>query len=81
MPRFFFHLRDGTEQLLDPDGQIMPRENVADAALAQARDCIAGDVLNGRMVLHYRIEVHDEADRMVHTLDFSDAVQVLPKNR
>ena len=48
------------------------------AALRSARDCIAGDVKNGRIDLHYRIEVVNENGELVHTLPFSDAVEVVP---
>ena len=77
MPRFFFHLENGSDLLLDPDGLLMPRDAVLSAALRQARDCIAGDVQIGRLDLHYRIDVHDEAGEIIHSLDFRDAVETV----
>jgi hypothetical protein len=78
MPRYFMHLRDGTDELLDPDGVTMPEAAVPGAALMAARDCMAGDLLTGRLELKYWIDVHDEADNVVHTLAFSDAVEIIP---
>lgn len=78
MPKFFFHLRDSTDEVLDPDGVQMPLEAVAGAALLQARDCMSADVRKGTLDLHYRIDVHDEAGEVVHSLRFEDALEVLP---
>ncbi|HEX4692981.1 DUF6894 family protein [Sphingomonas sp.] len=78
MPKFFMHLRDGTDEVLDHDGIEMPFESVAQAALKAARDCISGDVLEGRVELKYRIDVHDEDGDIVHTLPFSSAVAIVP---
>lgn len=75
MQRYFFHLKDSIDLLLDPEGLLMPLQAVAGAALRQARDCIAGDVLNGRLDLHLRLHVHNEADELIHTLEFKDAVE------
>ena len=77
MPRYFFHLRDSTDEVLDPEGVEMPAKAVAGAALLQARDCMAGDVKNGRLDLHYRIDVHDESGAVVHSLAFEEALEVV----
>jgi hypothetical protein len=60
MPRYFLHLRDSIDEVLDPEGVEMPPEAVAGAALVAARECIAEDVKTGLLDLHYRIDVHDE---------------------
>ena len=78
MPKYFFHLRDSTDEVLDPDGVHMPAEAVSGAALLQARDCMAGDVMRGELDLHYRIDVHDEAGTVVHSLPFADALEIKP---
>jgi hypothetical protein len=77
VPRYFMHLIDSTEVLLDPEGLEMPAEAVKRAALTAARDCMCGDVRNGELDLRYRIDVHDESGDVVHRLPFSDAVDVL----
>lgn len=77
MPLYFMHLVDSTDVLLDPEGIEMPAEAVERAAVKAARDCMAGDVVNGQLDLRYRIDVHDETGKVVHRLPFSDAVDVL----
>ena len=81
MPRFFMHLVDGVDRILDPEGVEMPREAVEGYALRCARDCIAGDVRRGDIDFSYRIEVRDEADRLVHRLEFKDAVTIMTAPR
>jgi hypothetical protein len=78
MPRYFLHLRDGTDEVLDEDGVELPAERVVEAALKAARDCIANDVLTGVVELKYWIDVHDEQDAIVHSLPFADAVVINP---
>ena len=77
MPRYFFHLRDGTDHVIDPEGVDMPEDAIEGAALFQARDCIAGDVRRGRLDLHCHIDVHAKNGDLVHTLCFADAVEVI----
>ena len=78
MRRFYFHLRDGSDQLLDPEGVELSQEAIPAAALASARDCMAGDVHRGRLDLRYRIDIEDEAGRIVHSCSFTDALEVIP---
>ena len=78
MPHYRMHLRDGVDELLDPDGVHMPPEAVPGAALRAARDCIAGDIMTGRIELKYRIEVEDEHRQVVHSLPFADAFEIIP---
>jgi hypothetical protein len=77
VPRYFLHLRDSIDEILDPEGLEMPEEAVAGAALLSARDCMAGDVKQGRLDLHYRIDVHGECGKLVHSLRFADAVEIV----
>lgn len=74
MHKYFFHLRDSGDEVLDPDGMLMSADAIAGAALVQARDCVAG----GRLDLHSRIDVHDEAGKVVHSLAFGDALEIVP---
>lgn len=77
MPRYFFHLVDSADVLLDPDGVDLSPDAVERAALSAARDCMCGDLKNGQLDLRYRIEVQDENGKLVHRLAFPDAVDVL----
>ena len=77
MPRYYMHLVDSIDILLDPEGIEAPFETIPGKALASARDCIAGDVRDGRVDLRYRIDVHDEMGRIVHRLPFADVIEVI----
>lgn len=78
MPLYKLHLRDGIDELLDPDGVHMSADAVPGFALRAARDCIAGDAINGRIEFKYRIDVEDEHQKIVHTVTFADAVEIIP---
>lgn len=56
VPNYHMHLIDSIDVLLDSDGVEVACEDVSSAALRAPRDCMAGDVHNGRLDLHYRIE-------------------------
>jgi hypothetical protein len=71
------HLRDSLDEVLDPDGVLMPEEAIASAALIAARDCMVHDLRSGRLELKYRIDVHNEEGKIVHTLHFADAVEIV----
>lgn len=76
MPRYYMHLIDSTDEVLDPDGVEMAPDDVARKALRAARDCMAGDVLQGRLKLGYRIEVKNEGGHLVHAQPFETAVEI-----
>ena len=76
MPKYYMHLVDSVDVLLDPDGVELAPEKVSPAALRAARDCMAGDVQNGQLDLRYRIEVQDVSGQVIHCLDFEDALEI-----
>jgi hypothetical protein len=76
MARYYFHLVDGTDILLDPEGIEIADGAIAQKALRHARSMIASDVLNGEINLCYAIEVKDEPGNLVHRLPFGEAVRV-----
>ncbi|WP_404829601.1 DUF6894 family protein [Sphingomonas aliaeris] len=71
------HLHDGVDRLLDEEGLVLSTDEVAQAALDAARDCIAGDVRKGRIDMRSRIDVEDHGGAIVHTLQFGDAVTII----
>lgn len=77
MPRFFFHLCDGGDVLLDEQGSGMDPAQVPAQALRTARDMIAHDARDGRINLGYALKVRDEAGETVHTLYFHEAVELV----
>jgi hypothetical protein len=80
MPKYFMHLRDGTDEVLDPEGVMLPEEAVVGAALMAARDCMAGDIRDGRVDLGYRIDVHADDGSVVHSVSFGEAVEFVRRD-
>ena len=80
MARYFMHLRDGTEQILDPEGlEFATIEAVRKAALVSARDLMTGDIREGVIDLRFRIDVETEDGDIVYTLPFKHAVNIIPE--
>ncbi|MGE5563599.1 MAG: DUF6894 family protein [Bacillota bacterium] len=76
MPRYYFHLCDGTDRLLDDEGRELQAADLHAAALAEARGMIAADALEGHIWLGQQIEIRDQGGKVVHVLHFEDAVEV-----
>ena len=79
MPLYYFHLRDGTDHLLDPEGSLLANIGAAQTrALAAVRSLMSADVLDGRLRLDMHIDVEDEHGAVVHRLAFQDALEIIP---
>ena len=79
MPRYFLHLRDSTDELLDPEGHEYPDvEALKHAVILCARDLMAGDMRNGLIDFRYRIDAVDEAGDLIYRLPFKHAVNIIP---
>lgn len=77
MPKYYFHLRDGIDLVIDEEGREMAgAEAITVAALADARSILSSDVLAGKLHFDQRIDVEDEAHSIVHRLHFRDALEV-----
>lgn len=77
MALFYFHLCDGMDRLLDPEGrEIAEAELIPGIALKEARAIISHEALLGTIALAQAIEVRDAANAVVHRLEFRDAVTV-----
>ena len=80
MTRYFLHLRDSTDEVLDPDGsEFEDMEAVRNAVMVNARDLIAGDVRNGLVDFRYRIDAENESGQIVYSLPFKHAVNIVPE--
>lgn len=80
MARYFMHLRDGTEELLDPEGrEFATLAALRNAVLFTARDLLTGDVRRGVLDLRFRIDAEDDAGTIIYTLPFSNAVNIIPE--
>jgi hypothetical protein len=76
VPRFYFHLHDDIVAE-DEEGALL--SDVASAqleAVRAARGLAADQVLEGRLELGHRIEVHDEAGNCVLTVRFGEAIDI-----
>jgi len=79
MPRYFLHLRDGTEELLDPEGsELDSLEALRKSVLVTVRDLMAGDMRQGVLDLRFRIDAEDADGVIVYTLPFKHAVNIIP---
>jgi len=74
---YYFHLCDGHDTLIDPDGrEVVDVATLSDIAIKEARAMISQDALGGRITLNQFIEVRDEAGKLIHQTAFRDAVSV-----
>jgi hypothetical protein len=74
---YYFHLSDGHQSLIDPEGrEIEDAAEIAPLALREARAMISQDALGGRINLGQYIEVRDSDGKLVCQLSFRDAVTI-----
>ncbi|WP_332812416.1 DUF6894 family protein [Sphingomonas sp.] len=79
MTLYYFHLRDGIDILIDEEGRRLEGlASVVQAALLEARSIISADAQAGHIRLDQRIDVEDEARTIVHTIEFADAITIVP---
>jgi len=80
MPKFYFHLYDDIATT-DYEGRYFPDLEAARAnALREARHLIGQAILQGRIILHHRIDVADEQGAVVLQMPFSEAVEIFTKS-
>ena len=76
MPKFFFNLRDDIS-VEDCEGKELADARTArEAAVHYAREMMAEDVKDGRLVLRDSIEVFDDKGEKVLTLPFREAIEI-----
>jgi hypothetical protein len=79
MAHYFFHLRDGEDILLDPEGCELPdMAAIVARTLAAARSILSAEALEGRIAFNMRLDVEDSGGAIVHSLPFADAVVIVP---
>ena len=77
MPLFRFHSFNALGLVRDEEGQELPDHAAARVtALAAIRSIIADEAHQGRIDLRGRIEVRDEADRLLEVIQYSDAFEI-----
>jgi hypothetical protein len=73
------HLRDGTEELLDPEGlDFDSLEKMRAAVLFTVRDLMAGDMRSGVLDFRFRIDAENGEGDVVYSLPFKHAVNIIP---
>jgi hypothetical protein len=79
MTKYFMNLRDGTEELLDPEGvEHDSLDSLRKAVLSAARDLMCGDMVTGVIDFRFRIDAEDADGVIVYTLPFKHAVNIIP---
>ncbi len=80
MPRYYLHLRDGTDELLDEEGrEFADMEALRKAVVDGARDIMSNEVRGrGLLDLRYRIDAEDSEGKIVYALPFRHAVNIIP---
>jgi hypothetical protein len=74
------HLRDGSEELLDPEGlEFASLEELRAAVLMTVRDLMAGDMRSGVVDFRFRIDAEDAQGATVYSLPFKHAVNIIPE--
>jgi hypothetical protein len=78
MTRYFLHLRDGDDEILDPEGsEFAMHADLESALLTAAREIIAAEVLRGEVNLNQRIDAEDAEGRRAYSLTFRDALTIV----
>jgi hypothetical protein len=77
MPRFYFHIVDGTDFIEDPDGSELADLDAARAeALHSARHLLADKVRAGEVVDGARFEIRNSDGLLLATVMFRDAIRL-----
>jgi hypothetical protein len=77
VPRFYFHVCNGTGFTEDAEGQELADEAAAKTeAIKSAREIMAADLRSGELDLSSFIEVEDGEHELLFTLTFENAVSL-----
>lgn len=80
MARYYMNLRDGTEELLDPEGlEFATLDDLRKAVLNTVRDLMSEDLRQGMIDFRFRIDAEDEKGVIVYTLPFKHAINIIPE--
>lgn len=80
MIRYYMHLRNGIDELLDFEGvELVDLDAVRHSTMAAVRDILSSDLRTGVMDLRYRIDAENERGAIVYTLPFKQAFSIIPE--
>ena len=75
MSRYFFHIKEGDETIVDEEGEEFDTvESVRKVAVESAREIMSQDVLNGRAPNGRTFVIADETGRTALALPFKEAL-------
>jgi hypothetical protein len=75
MPRYYFHICDGSAFIQDEEGVELPDDAAArQAAIVGLRDVMAAEVKGGGINLASFVEIENESRQHIETVSFTDAV-------
>jgi len=75
MPRYFFHVREGSELSRDAEGQELPNAEAArKEAVSTTREMLGEKLLHGGSIDHRSIEIADETGRVVDVVQVTDVL-------
>ncbi len=73
MPRYFFHVREGSDLSRDTEGQILPNAEAARReAISSGREMVGEKLLHGGALSSRQIEIVDETGRVVDVVNERD---------
>lgn len=77
MPRYYFHVREAGERILDEEGTDLPDLNAAGSyAVHCAGDILRGTVRSGELPLSHAFEITDADGELLLVLPFREAVNL-----
>jgi hypothetical protein len=75
MPRYFFHVREGSDLNRDSEGQICPDAEAARReAINAVREIMSEKLLHGGALNHRSIEIADETGHVVDVVNSRDVL-------
>lgn len=75
MPRYFFHVREGSDISRDTEGQELPGvEEARREAINASREILGEKLLHGGSLNHRTIEISDETGHVVEVVSSSDVL-------
>jgi hypothetical protein len=77
MPKYFFHIRDGSDLIEDLEGMELPDDNsIRTEALAAAREIMADRIKAGKSIDGQEFLIFDEAGSQVDVVPFAAGLKI-----
>lgn len=80
MSLYYLHVRDGTSEILDPEGsEFASLDELRKCVLRSARELMLCGMQRGILDLRFRIDAEDAKGNVVYTLPFKHAINIIPE--